>query len=241
MSETQTTETTAYTKSTKSMKIKQSSDGKYYLQIPKHHTETANLQIGDDVGIYPINYNGNLSLSISADEENGVTTKVRKDFGKESMTRITVPKQLAIGGQLTNKKVRYNSTQNAIIGIIENEPIITGTIDVYNVKETESMTQWSNGTFPHHIDNKIIEELNIKDSLWFWYDALGDNFVFGLETQKENTPESTIKLSIQQREKESARAFVFLPRKVCKAMEIKDQPMKWGHDGNKILGLLETK
>ena len=239
MSETQTTETPTHTKSTQSLQIKQSSDGKYYLQIPKHHTETANTEIGDKIGIYPINYNGNLAISLSTNNENGVTTKVRKDFGKETMTRVTVPKQLAVGGQLTGQQIRYNSTEGGIIGIIEYEANISGTIDVYDVKEIESMTQWSNGTFPHHIDNELIDKLNIEEKLWFWYDTLGDNFVFALETTEENAPESAIELSIQQRHKDSARAFVFLPRKICKAMEIKGEPMKWGHNGEKILGLVE--
>lgn len=239
MNETQTPKTTAHTESTKLMQIKQSSDGKYFIQVPKHHTETANIEIGDKIGIQPLNYNGNLSLSISAEKENGVTTKVRKDFSKNSLTRITIPKQLAVGGQLTGQNIRYNSTTGGIIGIIQYEANINGTIDVYNVKETESMTQWSNGTFPHHIDNELIDDLNIGESLWFWYDTLGDDFVFALETDKENAPEQTIELSIQQRYKDSARPFVFLPRKICKALDIEGNPMKWGHDGDKILGLLE--
>jgi hypothetical protein len=243
MSETQQTQTPhdELQESKQLLEIGESSDGKHFLEIPKHHITTADFSIGENVQIYPINYNGNIALSISNDPDNGVKTKVRKHFVKDSVARITVPKQLATGAQLGGENIRYNSIEGGIIGMIDYEPLISGTIDVYNTHEIESMTEWSNGTYPYHIREETLNQLDINEKLWFWYDTLGNDFLFALETHEENAPETAIELSIQQRHNDSARAFVFLPRKVCNALGIKDEPMKWGHDKNRILGLIKGK
>ena len=243
MSETQQTQTPRdeLQESQQALEIGKSSDGKYFLQIPKRHIETADFTIGNHAGIYPINYNGNIAVSISDDPNDGVKTKIRKHFIKDTVARITVPKQLATGAQLGGENIRYNSIEGGIVGIIDYEPLISGTIDVYNTHEIESMTEWSNGTYPYHIRDETLNQLDIEEKLWFWYDTLGSDFLFALETREENAPETAIELNIQQRYSDSSRPFIFLPRKVCNALKIKDEPMKWGHDKNKILGLIEGK
>lgn len=227
------------TGSQETYEMRVSKQDKYWLEFPSIHLSTAGFEIGDEIGIRPINYNGQFCLSLTNDGSGKVFQTLREGRRKRADAALTIPRRIAAAANLGGETLRYNSEEGAITAILDHEPKMSGALDVYNVEQTV-MSQWDDGSYPYHLVDPVYEKVEPGEQVWFWYDVLGNDFVFVLEADEEKAPEYAVGISVQDSPTmKDADYFVWLPKKVCDAFELGGKSMKWGHDGERILGLLD--
>lgn len=236
-SRSDSTQTDESTDSERSYEVNETSQGKHYLEIPHVHMSAAGVQEGDDVGIKPINFNGQFCLALDADSSVGISRTLRASRNQRPESLLTIPKRIATAARLTGEPVRYNSDEGRIIAIIDHDSVMSG-VDVYNVTEV-MMSRWKSGIYAYQIPEEIYEKVQPGEQMWFWYDVLADGFIFGLEVSEEAAPEGSIELNVQYTEKAKSDYLVHLPKQICDGLELSGRFMKWSHDGERILGLLE--
>jgi len=226
--------------SNEAYEVKRYSQGQYVIQIPEIHVANSDVSVGDSVKIKPINYNGGLCLAIGKQLDSKIERTLRESQSTKPVVVLTLPKRLAQAAQLEHKTIRYNSDGSQIIGLLDHQSRVTGALNVFNIT-TERMQRWKNGSYAYNIPDETSDKIELGDSVWFWYDVIGDGFVFALEVTEENAPEGAIEITVYDPEDESDRLFVHLPKQVCDAFSLSGSMMDWGHDGERILGLLEPK
>jgi hypothetical protein len=218
--------------------VRTTTQGKHYLELPVVHMRAAGIEQGEDVGVKPINSNGRFTLQISADSSIGLSRTVRSARHDDSKSLLTIPKRVATAARLSDEPVTYNSESGRIAVIVAHDQVITG-IEVYNVDEV-MISRWKSGLYTFQIPEVTSEHLRLPlgEEIWFWYDVLGDGFIMGLELQGNNAPEGAIKLNVQHTPRAKSEYRVHLPKQICDALELSGEFMKWGHDGQRILGML---
>lgn len=221
-------------------KIKRYSQGQYVIQIPEIHLANSDMSVGESVKIRPVNYNGGLCIAIGKHLDSQVERTIRESQSTKPVVVITLPKRVAQAAQLENETIRYNSDGEQIIGLLDHQSRITGAVTVFNI-ETERMQRWKNGAYAYNIPEQTGEKIELGDSMWFWYDVVGNGFLFALDITENAAPEGAIKITVYTPEDESDRQFVHLPKQVCDAFSLSGCKMDWGHDGERILGFLEPK
>jgi len=219
-------------------KIEKTSQGKHYIEVPHIHMSAAGLEEGDTVGIKPINFNGKFALSLNTDSSIGLSRSLRKSRNKRPESLLTIPKRIATAAQLTDDEINYHSDNGRIVAILDHTPLITGQIDVYNVTEV-MMSRWKSGIYAYQIPEDIYEKVQPGENVWFWYDVLAGGFVFVLEVDEEKAPDGAIELNVQFTEKAQSDYLVHLPKQICDGLELSGEFMKWAHDGERIMGMLQ--
>lgn len=224
----------------KTFKVETTTQGKRYLQLPENHLATAGLKQGDMVGIKPLNYNGEICLAISADGSDGLSRKIREPHMDPDLYEITIPKRLATAAQLTGEEVSYISRDGRIVAMIDHDPMFSRNIEAFNVTKV-LMSRLGTGSYAYYFPQEITEKLLPGDTVWFSYDVLGDGFIFVIDTQKENAPETAIGLSVQESNTSDAEYEVNLPKQICESLSLSGEYIKWGHDGHsKVMGLIPS-
>ncbi len=224
------------TASQEEFEVRQTSQGKYFLQIPEVHMATAGVVEGDKVGIEPVNYNGQFALLLTVDPDDGLTRSLRASRTNRPESLLTLPKQLAAGGRIGGEPIRYNSSEGRIIGLVNHEPRVSG-VKVFNVSEV-LMSRWKSGVYAYHIPDETYEMVDPGDELWFWFDVMGDDFLFVMESDKRNAPGGAVPVSVQHSPNSKTEYKVHLPKQICDSFELGGRFMNWGHDGERIAGLL---
>lgn len=209
----------------------------YYLKIPEIHLATSNIDIGDKTKIKACNYNGGLCLVFGDSISGGTKRKIRSGYNSNK-PKVTIPKRIGEGATLEEKTIRYNSTQEHIIGILNHTSRITGNINVFDC-QTETLNKWSNNSYPVLIPPTWDDELDIGDDVWFWFDTLGDGFVFVFETDESVTPANSIQLKVHTQNDEYSNRFVLFPKQVIECLDIAGEDVKWGRDDTRFLGFIE--
>lgn len=218
--------------------VKETHQGKQYLEVPHVHMATAGVSDGDTVGIRPMNRDGEFCLELNVDDSVGLSRKFRESRTQRPESLLTIPKRVSTAARLTGDPVTYHSDSDRIIAVLDHDSIITGTIDVFNVSE-KMMSPWKSGVYTYKIPTTVYEKVAPDDHVWFSYDVLGDGFLFVLDADAERAPKGALELNIQYVEDAKYPHLVHLPKQICDALEINGATMKWGHDGNqRILGLL---
>jgi len=219
--------------------INVTAQGQRFLRIPELHLTTAGFAEGEKVGVNLVNFNGRLCLSITERATEGNTRKLRPSQRNRDEVEITIPKYIALGADLTGAEITYNSNPGCIIVITEHTPRITGKLTVYNTSEI-TMSQWASKAYPLQIPTDISDHVTPGEEVWFWYDVLSDGFIFGIDVDEENTMENAISLTVQETEQKSCDYLIRLPKTVCEALHLDGSVVEWGHDKNRILGLLKS-
>lgn len=218
--------------------VETTAQNKHYIELPDVHLAAAGIEQGDSVGIKPINFNGKFCLSITPDDSIGVSRQIRTGRHDKTRNLLTIPKRVATAAQLGGAPVSYHSGKDRVVAIINRMPRFSDVVEVYNVT-SELMTRWKTGLYAFQIPKEIHDHVHPGDTVWFWYDVLGDGFVMVLNPDEEEAPDGSVKLNVQTTKEAKSDYLIHLPKQICDALEISGASMKWGHDGERILGLLE--
>lgn len=235
--------------------MKVTSQGKYFLEIPAIHWEAAGFEPGETVGIKPMNFQGRYCLEIVPEDEAAVTRKLRESRYDVDKLLLTIPRRIAMTARLGEAPVTYRSEAGTIVAAIETLPVLDGAVEVYNVTDV-FMPKWKGGFHPFQIPRNLHNRdpeaasqppsqantvLNLGDSVWFWHDVLGDMFVFGIDVDEDTAPEGSIELQVQESNgSDESDHHVLIPKQVAEAFEISATTMKWGHDGIRMLGQVQS-
>ena len=223
----------------KTFVVKETYQGKQYLEIPHVHMATAGVSEGDALGIQPMNHNGKFCLLLSTNDSIGLSRKLRESRTQRPESLLTIPKHVSTAARLTGETMTYHSDDEKIVAVLDHTSMITGAVDVYNVSRM-MMTRWKSGVYTYQIPESIYEKVQPGETVWFAYDVLRDGFIFALETNEADAPAGAVELNVQYTEKSKSDYLVHLPKQICDALELSGKYMKWGHDGgHRILGLLQ--
>lgn len=218
--------------------VRQTTQGKCFIQIPEIHLVTAGFEEGDDVMITPVNYNGGFALLFSepSGDDAELTRSLRPPRSTDPECLLTLPKQIASAGRLVGDSIRYNSSDGKIIALLDHDPEVSG-VKVFNVTE-EVMSRWKSGVYAYQIPDQTCDVVEPGDTVWFWFDVMGNDFLFVLETDEEAAPDGAVSVSVRETPNSKTNHRVHLPKQIGDAFALGGQLMKWGHDGERVTGLV---
>lgn len=216
--------------------IQKTAQGKRFIRVPHSHLNIANIELTAEVQITPVNYNGQLCLNIHTDENrNGITRKLRETRTKRAESDLTIPKKLIKTAGLTDVGISFQSANGEIVVFFDRNPAITNAISVTETNR-EELRKAKNGSFPHRITGVPYDKLDIGESLWFWYDVIGDEFIFGLDLHEHTTPHSSVELSVITRDNDRDACLVHLPKQVCGPLGVDGALIQWGYNNDRLIG-----
>lgn len=203
----------------------------HQIHIPTVHLETAGIEIGQDVGIRLVNFNGQLTFLIEDDPDTPIQRQVRES--NTAGAKITLPRQAVKTANIMEEPVTYKSEGYQIAAIVNHDPVIKSPIDTYNPRDYE-ITPYSTGRFALYIPQEFKESdesLDVDGNAYFWYGPFGDGFLLIWETREKAKPKHSIELSITSGEYNQTT----IPKYLVRLTDMAGSEAKLAHSNGQLL------
>lgn len=160
----------------------------YELDVEVMPLMRAELEQGADVGAFLTTTDDLPSIQLHADQSAGVTRQLRQDRYSETLTHVTLPKQLIDLGRLHGEPYELRAEPGVLTAVFPeytpSQATITGTL------EFETMVSaYSSGEYVVKIATDQIPT-GVGDELYAWYDVVEGKVVLYLSADDQSSPET---------------------------------------------------
>lgn len=204
----------------------------YEIDIQVMALMRSELEQGTEVGTFLSVSDGNPVLEFYDDGSSpGVTRPLRQDRYSETLTHVSVPKQLVELGRLHGESYEVTASQGVIRAAFDGHTSVISDIPGSETCET-FVSNYSAGEYVITLDVEFLPD-EVPDYLYAWYDIIDDTPVLCLDVDSDTAPDSADKRSTTHKPNQG-ELQVRLPGEIARARTIGGKSITWYRDDDRV-------
>lgn len=213
------------------------SQHRHVLPVPYIYLSTADIQLGDEVGVAVSQIDAKLCLVIDRDAQSGTTEEVRAE--RNTTTRIgeiPIPADVMQAGGLFNAAVTYTASAGQVIAITNQRGHTNGHVTLQNAAQEMLLPYRRN--YPVELPDPVTDSVQPDETVWLCLGAHTDGLIFCIDVREEDAPPEAVPLSVSRANKFATEYTVRIPEQIVTATRSRAKKVTWGHDNTRIVGLI---